>query len=47
MVMLAVYYTIEFSGCLGMQLWVYGVNWSRLSTQPWGAPVLSTNMEEV
>lgn len=47
LVMSSSYFTIEFSGCLGVQPWVYSVNRRGLSSQPWGAPVLSANVEEV
>ncbi len=47
MVVLSTYFTVEFSRCVGVQSWGYSVNRRGLSTQPWGAPVLSTNIEEV
>ncbi len=39
-------FTIEFSPCRGLQLWVYSVNRRGLSTQPWGALVLNIRVEE-
>ena len=42
MVVSSSYFTVKTSWCLGVQSWVYSVNRRRLSTQPWGAPVLST-----
>ncbi len=46
MVVSFIYFTVECSGCPVVQSWV-SVKRRGLSTQPWGAPVLSTNIEEV
>ena len=46
MVVSSSYFTTEFSWCLGVQSWVYSVNRRGLSTQPWGALVQSTNVED-
>ncbi len=47
MVVSSANFTAEFSPCQGLQLWVYSLNRRGLSTQPWGAPLLSTWIEEV
>ena len=46
-VWVSAYFTVEFLPVLLMQSWVFSVNMRGLSTQPWGAPLLSTNIEEV
>lgn len=38
---------IYFIPCLGLQSWVYSMNSSGLSTEPWGAPVVSSTVDEV
>lgn len=41
------YFKLKFSVWSGVKSLVYNVNRRRLGTQPWGAPDLSTNVEEL
>ncbi len=46
MVVSSANFTKEFSPCPGLQSWVCSMNRRGLSTQPWGALLLSTRVEE-